>query len=103
MPKLKTKKSEVESVENTVEETSEYMNTEEAEVITADAESMQEVSSERMQSVLDLLQEEYDIKDKGFELTGYADKGSKIIATVSNAEYDVQFTLKSSALLKLIK
>ena len=105
MAKLKAKKSEVvETVENTVEEP-EYMTAEEAEVLSADAESLpeeQEVSSERMQSVLDLLQEEFNIKDKGFEITGYANKGSKILATISNTEYDIQFTLKSSALMRLI-
>lgn len=112
MAKLKAKKSEVvETVETPVEndenENGEYMTSDEAEVISADGENYQEekseVSSERMQSVLDLLQEEYDIKNKGFELTGYADKGSKIVATVSNRDYDVQFTLKSSVLLRLTK
>ena len=108
MAKFKAKKKSeetVETVETPVENTedTEYMNSNESEVISTDGEQYQdsqsEVSSKRMQSVLDLLQDEYDIKNKGFELTGYADKGNKIVATLSNKDYDVQFTLKSTVVL----
>lgn len=102
MAKLKAKKSEevVETVENSVE-----MTPEESEVLSADGEGYKdeqsEVSSQRMQSVLDLLQDEFDIRDKHFELTGYADKGNKIEATVNNPDFEIKFTLKSSTLMKL--
>lgn len=102
MPKLKAKKSE-EVVETPVE--APEITPEESEVLEADGsaykEEQSEVSSERMKQVLDLLSDEFDITDKHFELTGYADKGSKIEATVNNPDFEIKFTLKSSVLMKL--
>lgn len=114
MPRIKkktaSKAKEVETVAKSVEtpeEESEFMNEAEAEVITKDgeaiAEANAEVSSQRMHQVLNLLQDEFDIKNKGFELTGYADKGTKIEATVNNMDFEIKFTLKSNALMRLYK
>lgn len=116
MPRIKkktaSKAKEVETVTKSVavetpEEESEFMNEAEAEVITKDgeaiAEANAEVSSQRMHQVLNLLQDEFDIKNKGFELTGYADKGTKIEATVNNMDFEIKFTLKSNALMRLYK
>ena len=104
--KAKAEKT-VETVETPVETTTEetYMNEAEAEVLEKDGqeyfESQGEVSSERMHKVVELLQEEFDIKNKSFELTGYNDKGNKIEAVLSNMEYEVKFVLKTNALMKL--
>ena len=104
MAKLKKKTEKVETVETSVEE-NKYMNEEESEVLKADGEayveSTEQVSSERMHKVLDLLQEEFDIKSKGFELVGYNDKTNKIEAVLSNMDYEVKFTLKTNALMRL--
>ena len=114
MPRIKkktaSKAKEVETVTQSVEtpeEESEFMNEAEAEVLEKDgeaiAEANAEVSSQRMHQVLNLLQDEFDIKNKGFELTGYADKGTKIEATVNNMDFEIKFTLKSNALMRLYK
>lgn len=100
MAKLKkSTKAEVakELVEETVEEI--YMNEEEKEVLEADGQQYKEeqskVSSEKMNKVLDLLQDEFNLRDKGFEPVGYADKGNKIVATLANNDFEASFVLKS--------
>lgn len=86
-----------ELVEETVEET--YMNDDEKEVLEADGQQYKDeqskVSSEKMNKVLDLLQDEFNLRDKGFELIGYADKGNKIVATLANSDFEASFVLKS--------
>lgn len=85
-------------VEETVEQ-SPYINEDEKEVISADGEQYTEcaenVSSEKMNKVIELLQDKYNLRGQNFELTAYADKGNKVIATLANADYEVQFTIKS--------
>ena len=101
------KKNTVEevSVGEVVETTEEqsYMNEEEKEVLTADGEQYiddsTKVSSDKMNKVLDLLQDTYNLRGKNFELIGYADKGNKIVATLANTEYEAQFTIKSSEVI----
>ena len=92
----------VEEVVETTEEQS-YMNEEEKEVLTADGEQYiddsTKVSSDKMNKVLDLLQDTYNLRGKNFELIGYADKGNKIVATLANTEYEAQFTIKSSEVI----
>lgn len=100
----KTEKPVETPVETPVEETAEneYMNEAEAEVLTKDGEAIAElngeVSSERMHKIVEHLQESFDIKNKGFELTGYNDKGNKVEVTLTNIDYEVKFTLKLTAL-----
>lgn len=57
------------------------------------------VSIEKTQVVVDHLQNHFNLKDRNFVLAGYADKGNKIITTLSNEDYDVQVTIKSGELL----
>lgn len=75
------------------------MTEEEREVLEDDGQSYQEehqkVSSKKMEQVVGILTEEFNLKDKGFELVGYSDKGNKIVATVSNNDYEATFTVKS--------
>lgn len=101
MAKFKKTKTEEVAEETTTEESteSEYMTDGEKEVLEEDGqqykEEQEKVSSEKMNKVLDLLQEQFNLRDKGFELTGYADKGNKIVATLTNQDYEATFTLKS--------
>lgn len=82
------------------------MNEEEKEVLTSDGEQYiddsTKVSSDKMNKVLNLLQDTYNLRGKGFELIGYADKGNKIVATLANTEYEAQFTIKSSEVIMML-
>lgn len=90
-------------VTDTKDEEPSYINEEEKEVIDADGEQYlddsSKVSSKKMSSVLELLQEQFNLKGKGFELIGYSDKGNKIVATLANGDFEIQFTIKSSNIL----
>ena len=100
------KKKNVEETPAETIDTSEeqsYINEEEKEVITADGEQYiedeEKVSSKKMNKVLDLLQDTYNLRGRDFELVGYSDKGNKIVATLANQEYEAQFTIKSSEII----
>jgi len=88
---------------DTNKEQSPYMNEDEKEVLDADGEQYIEdvtkVSSKKMNSVIELLQDEFNLKGKHFELIGYSDKGNKVVATLANSEYEAQFVIKSSDIL----
>lgn len=105
MAKLKKKSTEEvsENITDIQEETSEYMNDEEKEVLEKQGEETinanSKVSSEKMQAVIDLLQKDFNLKDKNFELTGYTDKGNKIVCGLTNSKYEVVFTLKDQETL----
>lgn len=100
--KIKSKKNKATEVETPVETVETPVeNTQEAPTDTEIPVEDGEVSSERMHKVVELLQDEFDIRNKSFELTGYNDKGNKIEATLSNVEYEVKFTLRTNALMKL--
>lgn len=60
------------------------------------------VSSEKMNKVLELLQDKYNLVGQDFELISIADKKNKVIATLSNADYDVQFTIKSMDIINAL-
>ena len=100
------KKKNVEETPAETVDTSEeqsYINEEEKEVITADGEQYiedeEKVSSKKMNKVLDLLQDTYNLRGRDFELVGYSDKGNKIVATLATPEYEAQFTIKSSEII----
>ena len=57
------------------------------------------VSVDKTQVVVSHLQDKFNLKNKNFVLSGYADKGNKIITTLSNEDYDVTVTVKSPDLL----
>lgn len=57
------------------------------------------VSVDKTQVVVSHLQDKFNLKNKNFVLSGYADKGNKIITTLSNKDYDVTVTVKSPDLL----
>ena len=101
LKKKNVEETPAETVDTTEEQS--YINEEEKEVITADGEQYiedeEKVSSKKMNKVLDLLQDTYNLRGRDFELVGYSDKGNKIVATLANPEYEAQFTIKSSEII----
>lgn len=57
------------------------------------------VSVDKMQKVVDYLTEAYGLSDRGFSLTGYADKGNKITATFENEDGSASFTVTNPDLI----
>lgn len=57
------------------------------------------VSVDKMQKVVDYLTDYYNLSDRGFSLTGYADKGSKISATFENDNGSATFTVTNPDLI----
>lgn len=105
MAKLKKKSTEVEEVvEDLVTDvTEDYMTDDEKKVLEVDGQSyiddQTKVSSVKMNKVLEMLQEEFNLKGKNYILTGYVDKGNKIVTTLDNGEFSIQFTLNSQEMI----
>lgn len=105
MTKLKKKSTEVEEVTKDLvtEVTEDYMTDDEKVVLEADGQSYiddrTKVSSVKMNKVLEMLQEEFNLKGKNYILTGYVDKGNKIVTTLDNGEFSIQFTLNSQEMI----
>lgn len=108
MAKLKRSQQKSTEVEEVVEDlvtdvTEDYMTDDEKEVLEADGQSYiddrTKVSSVKMNKVLEMLQEEFNLKGKNYILTGYVDKGNKIVTTLDNGEFSIQFTLNSQEMI----
>lgn len=105
MAKLKKKSTEVEEAVNDLvtDVVEDYMTDDEKEVLEADGQSyiddQTKVSSVKMNKVLEMLQEEFNLKGKNYILTGYVDKGNKIVTTLDNGEFSIQFTLNSQEMI----
>lgn len=118
MAKLKSKKKNVEEVaakteevtteestsvtevETPVEDPSPYMNAHEQEALSTqaekDAESIQNVSVEKMTTAIQVVQNIFNLSDKNFAVTGFADKGTKVSLSMSNDDFDLVVVVKDS-------
>ena len=72
------------------------------EITEMTSQEEENVSSDKMEKVIEYLQDKFNLSGKNFELIGYADKGNKIVATLANTEYEVQFTIKSQDIILLL-
>lgn len=83
--------------EETAEE-SKYLNEAEqtalAEQHEKDVEESKKVSTEKMQRVVEVVQEQFNLYDKNFSVNGFADKGSKCQLSMSNGDFDIVVTIK---------
>ena len=111
MATLKSKRKQEAEIENLskevenvapVEETSPspYLNEAEqtalAEQHQKDVEDSKNVSTEKMQMAVVVVQEQFNLCDKNFSVNGFADKGSKCQLSMSNPDFDVVITVKDT-------
>lgn len=74
----------------------EQLNEDEIEALekTAPEELKGEVSTVKMESVLDLVTGEFDLADKRYTMQQYKDGGSKVTLALANEDYDITVTVK---------
>lgn len=74
----------------------EQLNEDEIEALekTAPEELKGEVSTVKMESVLDLVTDEFDLADKRYTMQQYKDGGSKVTLALANEDYDITITVK---------
>ena len=88
--KMKKKKSSKVTPE---EENHGYMNTAEEEAVSSQVASEEDeakkVSMKKMEKAVQLLQEEFNLSDKGFSVTSFTDKGSSVKLSMTNGDFDV--------------
>lgn len=88
--------------ETPVEETptSPYMNEAEqtalAEQHERDTAESKKVSIEKMQTAVEVAQEQFNLCDKNFSVNGFADKGSKCQLSMSNDDFDIVIVIKDT-------
>lgn len=81
-------------------EESQYLNSAEqealAEQVEKDEAESRKVSSIKMTKAVEVVSDEFNLYDKNFVVTGFADKGSKCQIAVSNGDFDIVITVKDS-------
>ena len=93
--------AEVVDVENeeAIKEGAEYpeqLNEDEKEALeaTATEEETGEVSTVKMENILDLVTDEFNLSGKKYTVSQYKDGGSKVTLSMTNSDYDVTVTVK---------
>lgn len=66
-----------------------------AEDIETPIKNMGEVSTYKMERSLQVVQDEFNLKGKGYVMTGFNDKNSKIVLALSNRDFDIVVSIKS--------
>lgn len=80
-----------------VPEENKYLNGEEKEVLKSQNDTEEQgVSVEKMSRAVDLVSKKFNLTDKGFVVTGFGDKGSKVTVALANADFDITITIKDS-------
>ena len=72
------------------------------EITEMTSQEEENVSSDKMEKVIEYLQDKFNLSGKNFELIGYADKGKKITATLSNDDIEASFVIKSEELIFIL-
>lgn len=87
-------------VEEVPAEESQYLNEAEQEALAKqkdkDDEESKKVSSIKMTKAVEVVSDEFNLYDKNFVVTGFADKGSKCQIAVSNGDFDIVITVKDA-------
>ena len=108
---MRKKKAEIENLTKTEEETpveeevisadpSPYMNEAEqsalAEQHEKDIEDLNKVSTSMMETAVEVVSNLFNLNSKGFSVTGFADKGSKIQLSMTNGDFDITVVVKDA-------
>lgn len=105
---MRKKEAEAEVVANEVQaevsnetvEENPYINENEAEVLTKQAESdeakSKEISIKKMESVVECVQREFHLSEGNYIVNAFADKGNKSQISLSNEDFDIVVTIKDN-------
>lgn len=83
-----------------VAEENSYINEDEKKALSAQAKEdeakSKEISIQKMASVVECVQEQFHLADKGYVVNGFADKGNKSQISLSNEDFDIVITVKDN-------
>ena len=95
-----TSPAETTSVAEETTSSSPYMNEAEQSALSEqherDSAESKKVSTEKMQKAVEVVQEQFNLCDKGFSVNGFSDKGSKCQLSMSNGDFDIVVTIKDA-------
>lgn len=87
-------------------EEDEYLNEEEKEALESDSETLSEedsnVSTKKMEKTVALLENMFNLKDKSFSVTAFADKGKSVRVSMTNGDFDVSVTVNDAEAVGLM-
>lgn len=113
----RSKKAEIEAIEQEVEKTAPVEDTSVEEEVTATTESpylndaeqnalaeqhekdtaeSKKVSIAKMERAVEVVSDHFNLYDRNFVVNGFADKGSKCQISLSNGDFDIVITVKDS-------
>lgn len=93
MATLKSKRKQEAVVESYLNEAEQTALAEQHE---RDVEDSLKVSTAKMESAVEVVQNHFNLCDKGFSVNGFADKGSKCQLSMSNDDFDIVVTVKDT-------
>lgn len=106
--KMRKKEAELEELQSEVEasapqedkDENPYLNEDEAKVLAEQAKSEEakskEISIKKMESVVELVQREFNLADGSFVVNSFADKGNKSQISLTNDDFDIVITIKDN-------
>lgn len=84
----------------------EYLNEDEKEALESDSETLSEeesnVSTKKMEKTVALLENMFNLKDKSFSVTAFADKGNSVRVSMTNGDFDVSVTVNDAEAVGLM-
>lgn len=105
MAKLKSirkQEAEIEKLQQQTEEANVHLNEDEKKALESDVPvSTNKVSSQKLEKVAALVQEKFNLSSE-FYVTGYVDKGNKILVSLSNSDFDITITVKNPLEYELV-
>lgn len=103
LKKLKKEAEVTEVTEAPVSEVSEenpYINEAEATALAeqakADEAESKQISMKKMESVVDLVQREFNLSEGSYVVNAFADKGNKSQISLSNEDFDIVVVIKDN-------
>ena len=77
-----------------------YINEDEAEALAkqveADEAKSKEISTKKMESVVECVQREFHLSEGNYTVNAFNDKGNKSQVTLSNDDFDIVITIKDN-------
>ena len=107
LKKMRKKEAEIEALESEVNnydpesvDENPYLNEDEIESLSAQAEleeaKSKEISIKKMESVVECVQREFHLSDGNYVVNAFADKGNKSQISLSNSDFDIVVTIKDN-------
>lgn len=79
------------------------LNEQEAEVLAEGVQNTTKVSFKKMEKAVALLEDEFNLKEKGYSVFKFDDKGKTVTVSMTNGEFDISITFNDPIAYGLVE